>query len=49
MSAVEAERRAGRVAMYNDNAFKIGVFSSNCSQGRIATSVPEPIANPTSA
>jgi FMNH2-dependent dimethyl sulfone monooxygenase len=41
MTASHAERLSGRVAMYNDNAFKIGVFSSNCSQGRIATSVPE--------
>jgi len=38
---IEADRLSGRVAMYNDNAFKLGVFSSNCSSGRIATSVPE--------
>lgn len=41
MTTIEAERLAGRVAMYNDNAFKLGIFSSNCSSGRIATSVPE--------
>ena len=41
MSTLETERLAGRVAMYNDNAFKLGIFSSNCSSGRIATSVPE--------
>ncbi len=30
-----------RVAMYNDNAFKIGLFGANCSSGRSATKVPE--------
>jgi dimethylsulfone monooxygenase len=30
-----------RVAMYNDNALKIGLFGVNCSSGRTATKVPE--------
>ena len=30
-----------RVAMYNDNALKIGLFGANCSSGRSATTVPE--------
>jgi hypothetical protein len=30
-----------RIAMYNANAFKIGVFGANCSSGRSATKVPE--------
>jgi dimethylsulfone monooxygenase len=30
-----------RVAMYNDNALKIGLFGANCSSGRSATKVPE--------
>jgi dimethylsulfone monooxygenase len=30
-----------RIAMYNDNALKIGVFGANCSSGRSATKVPE--------
>jgi dimethylsulfone monooxygenase len=30
-----------RVAMYNANALKIGVFGANCSSGRSATTVPE--------
>ena len=30
-----------RIAMYNGNALKIGVFGANCSSGRSATRVPE--------
>ena len=30
-----------RVAMYNANALKIGIFGANCSSGRSATTVPE--------
>jgi len=30
-----------RIALYNDNALKIGVFGANCSSGRSATKVPE--------
>jgi FMNH2-dependent dimethyl sulfone monooxygenase len=30
-----------RMAMYNANALKIGVFGANCSSGRSATRVPE--------
>ncbi len=30
-----------RVAMYNGNALKIGLFGANCSSGRSATKVPE--------
>jgi alkanesulfonate monooxygenase SsuD/methylene tetrahydromethanopterin reductase-like flavin-dependent oxidoreductase (luciferase family) len=30
-----------RLAMYNSNALKIGLFGANCSSGRSATKVPE--------
>jgi alkanesulfonate monooxygenase SsuD/methylene tetrahydromethanopterin reductase-like flavin-dependent oxidoreductase (luciferase family) len=30
-----------RMAMYNDNALKIGLFGANCSSGRAVTQVPE--------
>jgi alkanesulfonate monooxygenase SsuD/methylene tetrahydromethanopterin reductase-like flavin-dependent oxidoreductase (luciferase family) len=30
-----------RIAMYNGNALKIGVFGANCSSARTATTVPE--------
>jgi len=30
-----------RMAMYNDNALKIGLFGANCSSGRAVTMVPE--------
>jgi dimethylsulfone monooxygenase len=30
-----------RIAMYNANTLKIGVFGANCSSGRSATTVPE--------
>jgi alkanesulfonate monooxygenase SsuD/methylene tetrahydromethanopterin reductase-like flavin-dependent oxidoreductase (luciferase family) len=30
-----------RIAMYNANALKIGIFGANCSSGRAATKVPE--------
>ena len=36
-----AAGRARRLAMYNDNALKIGLFGANCSSGRSATTVPE--------
>src|SRR4051812_26694146 len=32
---------AGRTSMYNDNAFKVGLFGANCSSGRAVTMVPE--------
>ncbi len=32
---------AERIAMYNGNALKIGVFGANCSSARTATTVPE--------
>jgi alkanesulfonate monooxygenase SsuD/methylene tetrahydromethanopterin reductase-like flavin-dependent oxidoreductase (luciferase family) len=32
---------ADRIAMYNGNALKLGVFGANCSSGRSATKVPE--------
>ena len=40
-------RQAGRIshsdrmAMYTDNALKIGLFGSNCSSERAVTTVPE--------
>ena len=37
MNELTTERRA----MYNRNAFKIGLFGSNCSSGRAVTKVPE--------
>src|ERR1700731_4675202 len=30
-----------RIAMYNGNALKIGIFGAHCSSGRSATKVPE--------
>jgi dimethylsulfone monooxygenase len=30
-----------RIAMYNSNQLKIGIFGANCSSGRCATTVPE--------
>ena len=38
---VENELRRDRLAMYNQNVFKIGLFGSNCSSGRAITKVPE--------
>jgi FMNH2-dependent dimethyl sulfone monooxygenase len=35
------QNRANRLAMYNGNALKIGLFGANCSSGRSATKVPE--------
>jgi FMNH2-dependent dimethyl sulfone monooxygenase len=29
-----------RMAMYNGNALKIGLFGANCSSGRAVTQVP---------
>lgn len=39
----EAQRSAhrARMAMYSDNALKIGLFGANCSSGRAVTRVPE--------
>ena len=34
-------RMRDRLAMYNANALKIGLFGANCSSGRSATKVPE--------
>ena len=36
-----ALRMQDRIAMYNGNALKIGLFGANCSSGRSATKVPE--------
>jgi dimethylsulfone monooxygenase len=36
-----ADLQKRRLAMYNDNALKIGLFGANCSSGRTATTVPE--------
>src|ERR1700731_2178732 len=38
---LQAEALAGRAAMHNTNAFKIGFFGPNCSSGRYCTTVPE--------
>jgi alkanesulfonate monooxygenase SsuD/methylene tetrahydromethanopterin reductase-like flavin-dependent oxidoreductase (luciferase family) len=38
---VDADPRAGRRAMYNENKLKIGFFGANCSSGRYVTKVPE--------
>src|SRR5258708_29163240 len=40
VSAGSASMRE-RIAMYNANALKIGIFGANCSSGRSATKVPE--------
>ena len=37
----ETERTDDRYSMYNDNAFKLGLFGANCSSGRAITKVPE--------
>jgi alkanesulfonate monooxygenase SsuD/methylene tetrahydromethanopterin reductase-like flavin-dependent oxidoreductase (luciferase family) len=39
--ARNASSMRDRIAMYNDNALKIGLFGANCSSGRSATKVPE--------
>src|SRR3984957_701976 len=39
--APAAASMQSRIAMYNDNALKIGLFGANCSSGRSATTVPE--------
>ena len=43
VSVTEADRAAhrDRMAMYSDNALKIGLFGANCSSGRAVTQVPE--------
>jgi alkanesulfonate monooxygenase SsuD/methylene tetrahydromethanopterin reductase-like flavin-dependent oxidoreductase (luciferase family) len=33
--------RQNRLAFYNDNKLKLGLFAANCSSGRAATKVPE--------
>jgi dimethylsulfone monooxygenase len=40
-AAGPAANRAERLAMYNKNKLKLGLFGSNCSSGRSATRVPE--------
>ncbi len=37
----DGEARRDRLAMYNRNAFKLGLFGPNCSSGRAITMVPE--------
>ena len=37
----ETARTGDRYSMYNDNAFKLGLFGPNCSSGRAITNVPE--------
>jgi alkanesulfonate monooxygenase SsuD/methylene tetrahydromethanopterin reductase-like flavin-dependent oxidoreductase (luciferase family) len=37
----ETARTGDRYSMYNDNAFKLGLFGPNCSSGRAITKVPE--------
>jgi alkanesulfonate monooxygenase SsuD/methylene tetrahydromethanopterin reductase-like flavin-dependent oxidoreductase (luciferase family) len=37
----ETERTDDRYSMYNNNAFKLGLFGANCSSGRAITKVPE--------
>jgi dimethylsulfone monooxygenase len=43
VSLTDADRAAhrARMAMYTDNALKIGLFGANCSSGRAVTRVPE--------
>src|SRR5437899_6102782 len=44
METVVSARSAAmrdRIAMYNPNVLKIGIFGANCSSGRSATKVPE--------
>jgi len=38
---MDAGTLAGRLALYNDNRLKIGLFGANCSSGRAVTKVPE--------
>ena len=38
---ISAPAQKNRIAMYNRNALKLGLFASNCSSGRAATKVPE--------
>ena len=40
-TADKAARQRARVAMYNDNRLKIGLFGANCSSGRAVTKVAE--------
>jgi alkanesulfonate monooxygenase SsuD/methylene tetrahydromethanopterin reductase-like flavin-dependent oxidoreductase (luciferase family) len=40
-SSIDRGSMRGRMAMYNDNALKIGLFGANCSSGRAVTKVPE--------
>ena len=37
----DGEGMRERLAMYNRNAFKLGLFGANCSSGRAVTKVPE--------
>ena len=38
---VQAATMRERMAMYSDNALKIGLFGANCSSGRAVTKIPE--------
>jgi alkanesulfonate monooxygenase SsuD/methylene tetrahydromethanopterin reductase-like flavin-dependent oxidoreductase (luciferase family) len=38
---MEAGSLSGRLALYNNNRLKIGLFGANCSSGRAVTKVPE--------
>ena len=38
---MQTQTMRDRIAMYNNNEFKIGVFGFNCSSGRTATTAPE--------
>ena len=38
---IQRTTQRNRIAMYNANALKIGLFGANCSSGRAATKVPE--------
>lgn len=40
-AASDQAKLGPRMAMYTDNALKIGLFGSNCSSGRAVTRVPE--------
>jgi alkanesulfonate monooxygenase SsuD/methylene tetrahydromethanopterin reductase-like flavin-dependent oxidoreductase (luciferase family) len=41
LSEADGAAHRARMAMYTDNALKIGLFGANCSSGRAVTRVPE--------
>jgi hypothetical protein len=41
MSVMKDRSSRDRMAMYNRNKLKLGLFGANCSSGRAATRVPE--------